>query len=417
MNKTLSSLLLELPVPFKQIDGVLHVEAQAHNGISRWLDNFDCISLCAPLLPERADEGSEGSMTWLPVTDLLSSGRLKLHPLPWGYHPLQHFKHQSMVADLFRGLIPEHRYLCFSNLGWLGSWGNIAADEASKAQRPYAVWLDWVLHEMPDANPGSMARQAFGRIKLSMLKRNSLRAVRNAALGLFHGNSVHQAYAPYCRQAQIVHDIHLKRSDIIDPQRLQQRLDRGDNTLRIGYAGRVHAMKGPLEWIDAVAAAINAERAKPGSQQGISATWIGDGPLLETARQRVAELGLQDCIHFPGNESNRSAVLDFLRGLDLFVFCHLTPESPRCLIEALMSGIPLLGYASPYASDLVASCPSAAEFVPMGDSAGLAQLLSGHLARLTQRRQMALDARVCGQNFSDEAVFQHRSQLIKDYLP
>ena len=412
MNKTLSSLLLELPVPFKQVDGILHVEAQAYNGISRWLDNFDCISLCAPLLPASADESSEGSMTWLPVTELLSSGRLKLHPLPWGYHPMEHFKHQSKVAQLFRRLIPEHRYLCFSNLGWLGSWGNIAADEASRAQRPYAVWLDWVLHEMPDANPGGVAKRAFGRIKLSMLKRNSLRAVRNAALGLFHGNSVHQAYAPYCRQAQIVHDIHLKRSDLIDEAGLQARLTRGDGLLRIGYAGRVHAMKGPLQWIDALAQAI---RGGPAGLH-IEATWIGDGPLLDAARSRVRELGLQEQIHFPGVENDRARVLAFLRSLDLFLFCHLTPESPRCLIEALMSGVPLLGYASPYAHDLVAASSQAGCFVPVGQSAELGELLRRQCSS-TELGERSRAAQRCGSAFSDEAVFRQRSDLIKAHLP
>jgi glycosyltransferase involved in cell wall biosynthesis len=413
MNTAINSLLLELPVPFKRIDGVLHVEAQAHNGISRWLDNFDRITLCAPLLPDDKIERIDGSVSWLPVTDLTADGRLNLQTLPWGYHPLDHFKQRRHVRELFKRLIPQHRYLCFANLGWLGSWGNIAADLAQSVGRSYAVWLDWVLHEMPNSQPGGPAKRAFGRIKLSMLKRNSLRAIRNASLGLFHGRSVLQAYAPHCAKAQLVHNIHLKRSDIISPEQLQQRLQRNDGRLRIGYAGRLHPMKGPLQWIDAIDAAIRA--AAPG--QVIEAIWIGDGPLLEDARRRVIELGRQEQIHFPGAETERSRVLDFLRSLDLFVFCHLTPESPRCLIEALMSGAPLLGYASPYASDLVAGCPSAAQFVDIGDSAGLAQLLGRHLALPALHRQMAQDARFCGQHFSDEAVFQHRSQLIKECLP
>ena len=413
MNKAINSLLLELPVPFKRINGVLHVEAQAHNGISRWLDNFDRITLCAPLLPDDAHDLIDGSLSWLPVADLLADSRLILQTLPWGYHPLDHFKQRGHVRKLFQRLIPQHRYLCFANLGWLGSWGNIAADLAQSAGRAYAIWLDWVLHEMPASQPGGLAKQAFGRIKLGMLKRNSLRAVRNASLGLFHGRSVHQAYAPHCAQAELVHNIHLKRTDIISPTQLLQRLSRADGRLRIGYAGRLHPMKGPLQWIAAVDGAIRA--AVPG--QVIEATWIGDGPLLAQARQRVIELGRQGQIHFPGAETERSRVLEFLRSLDIFLFCHLTPESPRCLIEALMSGTPLLGYASPYASDLVAGCPSAAQFVDIGDSAALAQLLGRHLARPNQRRQMAMDAHTCGQQFSDEAVFHHRSQLFKEYLP
>src|SRR6185503_14985780 len=47
-----NSLLLDLPVPFRRIDGVLHVEAQAHNGIQRWLDNFERVTVCAPCIPD-----------------------------------------------------------------------------------------------------------------------------------------------------------------------------------------------------------------------------------------------------------------------------------------------------------------------------------------------------------------------------
>ncbi|MEJ6006958.1 glycosyltransferase [Paucibacter sp. AS339] len=407
-----NSLLLELPVPFKRIAGVLHVEAQAHNGIARWLDNFDRLSLCAPLLPEAGDALLETSTSWLPVADLLQDGRLSLHTLPWGYHPLTHYQQRASVAALFERLIPQHRYLCFANLGWLGSWGNIAADLARAKGRDYAVWLDWVLHEMPPAEPGGLMRRAFGRLKLAMLKRNSLRAVRHATLGLFHGRSVQQAYAPFCLNPQLVHNIHLKRHDIIGEPALQQRLARDDGILRIGYAGRLHAMKGPLQWLSAVAGAIG--RAKPG--QRIQACWIGDGPMLEEARQWVRAHGLEGQIRFPGAVNDRAKVLEFLRSLDLFVFCHLTPESPRCLIEALMSGLPLLGYASPYAQDLVAARKGAGRFVDIGDSVALSHLLSQQLERPALRQTMARDAWACGQEFSDEAVFKHRSDLIKAHL-
>ena len=33
-----------------------------------------------------------------------------------------------------------------------------------------------------------------------------------------------------------------------------------------------------------------------------------------------------------------------LKARDVFVFCHKIPESPRCLIEALQCGVPIVGY-------------------------------------------------------------------------
>ena len=37
------------------------------------------------------------------------------------------------------------------------------------------------------------------------------------------------------------------------------------------------------------------------------------------------------------------------------MFCHKTPESPRNLIEALVSGAPIVGYDSPFPRDLIAA--------------------------------------------------------------
>ncbi|NBS96869.1 MAG: hypothetical protein EBT08_12105, partial [Betaproteobacteria bacterium] len=79
-----NSLLLDLPVPFYELDGILQVEAQAHNGLQRWLDNFDQITVCAPLAPA---DLIDPNVTWRAANDLLRDGRLRLEPMPWGYHP------------------------------------------------------------------------------------------------------------------------------------------------------------------------------------------------------------------------------------------------------------------------------------------------------------------------------------------
>ena len=42
-------------------------------------------------------------------------------------------------------------------------------------------------------------------------------------------------------------------------------------------------------------------------------------------------------VALPGFIRDRSAILKVLREAQVFVFCHKTPESPRNLIEALVS--------------------------------------------------------------------------------
>lgn len=403
-----NSLLLELPVPFRRLGGVLHVESQAHNGMARWLDNFDRLTVCAPVIPEHL---VDATMDWKPATDLLATGRLELHEMPWGYHPRDHLRHRARVRALFRQLIPRSRFLCFSNLGWLGAWGSIAASEADRAGRPYAVWLDWELHVTPIAAQANRVRRTLMNLRQGVERRRAIHAIRRASLGLFHGRTVYDAYAAIAREPHVVHDVHLKKADLIDDATLQRRLARGDGRIRIGYVGRVHGMKGPLDWVAALAAAC----AHPGADERIDAIWLGNGPLLEQAREDVRRRGLDHVIAFPGGEHDRGKVVEFFRSLDLFVFCHNTPESPRCLLEALMAGVPLVGYWSAFAEDLV-STEGGGDFVPIGDVDALAAAIVRQVEDTLLRRRNTDAARRSGTHFSDDAVFTHRSELIKRHL-
>jgi colanic acid/amylovoran biosynthesis glycosyltransferase len=217
---TTRDLLLDVGVPFRINSGVVFVEAQAHNGLLRWLDNFPRITLCAPVFPDGHDEPS---MRWIAVDGLLADGRLNVSPFPWGYDVKSHLKHAGSVRKALRKMIPQHRYLCFSNLGWLGAWGRIGVEEAYRSARPYAIWLDWVLHEMPVRVESNPLKRTWHRIQHGMLERTSIRDVRRCSLGLFHGRTVFDAYAPLCKTPRIVHDIHLGLSDIISTEELEER--------------------------------------------------------------------------------------------------------------------------------------------------------------------------------------------------
>ena len=400
------SLLLDLPVPFRRIGGVLHVDVPADVGILCWLDNFERVTVCAPCVPEAH---VDPTASWVPAEELLRRPGLTLHALPWGYHPRDHLRQRTSVRTLYRELVARHEFLCFANLGWAGAWGTVAADEARRARRPYAVWLDWVLHEMRPAASGGVARRCASAIRDGLEKRSSLRAVRGAALGLFHGRTVYDAYAPISRNPHVVHNVHLGRHDMIAAADLAARLARPAGRARIGYVGRAHERKGPLQWIDAME---RLARRLPG---GLEAVWLGDGPLLEECRAEVARRGLADVVFFPGAERDRAKVLAFFRSLDLFAFCHLTQESPRCLIESLMSGVPLVGYDSAYARDLVAEA-GGGDFVRVGDVDGLVDRLAVLLADGAARERLSRHALASGERFSVDAVFAHRSELIRQHL-
>jgi glycosyltransferase involved in cell wall biosynthesis len=404
-----SSLLLELGVPFRRSATGLLVEAQALNGLRLWCKHFDRVTVCAPELTQTLSNGS--TMVWEDPAELLASGRLVLEPLPWGYHPREHFRHRSTVMRRFDALVSSHRYLCFSNLGAFGAWGNFAVRAARRHKRQYSLWFDWVTHEVVANHHGSAKERFRNWVYAAITKRETYRAVRACSLGLFHGKTVYDAYARLCRRPELVHDVHVHPEDAISDIDLVSKIaDLGArSSIRIGYVGRAHPMKAPLQWIDAVAKTVNMLGA-----ERVEAVWLGDGPLLEEARARVRELHLEGCIRFPGFVADRSEVLAFLRQQDVLLFCHVTPESPRCLLEALISGLPLVGYESSFAHELVGD-RGGALLSPMGDSGALAVNLIRLASARDELRRLTQEAATSRKIYNDEALFAVRDELIKKY--
>lgn len=406
---SLSSLLLDVGVPFRMRSGELLLEAQAHHGVQRWLDHFDRVTLCAPIVPEAL---VDPSMQWIAATPLVQGGRLAVVALPWGYDVRGHMTHVAAVRRTFRVLIPRHDRLCFANFGWLGAWGRIGAEEAFAQDRRFAVWFDWVLQDMPLRPERNAAKRVWRKAERSVLRRLVLRDIRRASLGLFNGRTVFDAYASWSTNPRVVHDVHLTEADLITEAQLEARLARKEGPLRIVCVGRVHEMKGPRQWLDAVATAI-AERRGP---RGITATWFGDGPLLAEMRALVAARNLSAEVSFRGLEADRGRVAAALRDADLFLSCHLTPESPRTLIEALMSGLPIAAFSSAYALDLLAGNVEGGVFAAMGDSVALGRELARCLADPARLQRISRAAYSAGREYSDARVFKHRSDLIKEYV-
>jgi glycosyltransferase involved in cell wall biosynthesis len=99
----------------------------------------------------------------------------------------------------------------------------------------------------------------------------------------------------------------------------------------------------------------------------------------------------------------------------VFVFCHKTPESPRCLIEALMSGAAIVGYDSPYPRDLVGDAADRL-LVPRDGIPALARRLAELDADRAGLAALIQAAAAVGAGYSDREVFRHRSELIRRHL-
>jgi glycosyltransferase involved in cell wall biosynthesis len=408
-----ASILLVLPLPVKYGDGGdLLVESQAANGLDRWAENFDRVRAACILTPEE-QLAARSSILWRPARELAHADRVEVIPLPWAFSPRLFLRHRKEVTRRLRDLIRQSRYLFFGISYTWGDWASLGGLEALRQRRAYAVWTDLVDHQVVrfNAQRQPLLRRLYRRhvdANLVMFYHHYL--IRRCGLGLFHGRDCFDAYAPLCGNPHVVHNIHLKPHDAIAPVALAAKADaiEAGFPLRIGYVGRADASKGATDWLQVVKQLVDRG-------MDVRATWLGDGPLLEELRRQAQESGLGDRADFPGFEADRGKVLDFLRSLHILIFCHKVPESPRVLIESLVCGTPIVGYDSPYPRDLIGDS-GWGMLTPLHDCEALVRAIE-RLER--DRRELAAMVRgtsAAAVKFNDEAVFRHRSELIRAHL-
>jgi len=414
MNKALipddGSMYLVLPVPFRSVDGRLYVEAQAANGLDRWADNFSTLTVAAPVIPEPLLSTIAG-FVWREVDSLEHRSRIVCQPLPWAYSPKAFFKRYKPTRNLIASTIAASQHLQFAIGGLVGDWAAVAALEAIRQRRHYAIHTDRVEHELMQktASRASSLRRLKIAVEAPLMKRYHRHVIQHCSLGLWHGDDCFRAYAPWCKQNHLIHDVHTKQADLITDADIYLKLEdiRSNPTLNLCYVGRLDPMKAPLEWLAAIAAARD---------HGIKlqATWFGEGSLLEAAKQECSRLQLGNVVRFAGFIADRSELLTHLRSAHALVFTHITPESPRNLLEALVCGTPILGYDNAYAVNLL-EATGGGSLVPMHNTQALGGLIAslanhrGKLANLTQQ------AATAGRRFTDTAVFSERSELLKRY--
>jgi glycosyltransferase involved in cell wall biosynthesis len=400
-------LLLYAPAPVFGPPDEPWIERQAANGLRLWAAHFDRVIV---MMPHEDGPPPEG---WTPLgaTDAPRE-RIEIAPIPSAYRPDRFLRRLPAERRRIRALIARADYLSFAIGGLFGDWGAVACFEARAMGQPFAVWTDRVESEVVRRSAATGPWRARLRARLTSRPMAWLEraTIRRAHVGLFHGMEALEAYAPYCARPRLVHDVHLAPADHISPAELEaKRAACAAGPLRIAYAGRAEDAKGALDWIATLerlhAAGVDFE-----------AVWLGDGARRPEMDARVAALGMAGRVRLPGFVTDRGAVLRELRAAQVFLFCQKTPDSPRCLIEALISGTPLVGYDGAFARDLV-SAWGGGRFAPIGDVDRLAR----EVATLARDRALlaALIRRAAedGAPFSDVAVFAHRAEIIKRTLP
>lgn len=407
MSDTSNTLLIYAPVPiYAGPDGYL-LEDQACNGLRLWAENFDRVISMNPLEPGTPPP------TWIPVkSSAIDLGRVEIVALPTAYRPDRFLRHYGTVRRQISQLIDRAHFLSFSIGGLFGDWGSVACFEAHRKGRPFAVWTDRVESEVTRLH-SKTAPTLKARVRASLMHRPMAALertiIRRATVGLFHGAETYATYAPHARAAETVHDIHLRAEDQIPMEDLQAK-QAGvlQGPLKICYVGRADPMKGPDDWIQ-----VMADLKAAGVD--FHATWLGEGERWQDMKAQVERLGLADRVALPGFLRDRQAILKALREAHLFVFCHKTPESPRNLIEALVSGTPIVGYESLFPAELIAA-HGGGKLTARNDLKALASTLAGLAADRQQIADLIGRAARDGSAFNDVAVFKHRSEIIRAHL-
>ncbi len=404
------NMLLVIPVPFRRSKGALMIEAQATNGIDRWADNFEQVTVAAPVMPEELARTSNG-IVWKDESALMARERVKLVRLPWAYELTDFLRHYGAVKLLLRRHIRECSHLQFAIGALVGDWAAVAALEAAAQNRKFAIHADRVEHELllRVTRGASWPRRLKADVFAALMRRYHRRVIRKCSVGLWHGSDCFHAYSSWCPENFTIHDIHTKRSDYISEPALLKKVTglETSSVVDICYAGRLDPMKAPLDWLQAIA--VSRDLGAP-----IRAVWYGDGPLRNEAEAEISRLKLSEIVRMPGFVSDRGDLLAAIRNAHMMLFTHITPESPRCLIEALLSGTPIVGYESRFTGDLTDGF-GGGSFVPTNDWENLGRRIAFLATNRPALIQLIRNAARSGERFNDAAVFEERSRLVKQF--
>lgn len=399
----LDSLLLILPLPAYQVGNRIYIDDQACYGLDLWLENFSNVVLACPT--QTCDQPPNATK---PIDSISSADRLAFEGLPYAYTPVAFLACLSKTAGRLAKLIDGSKYLHFAIGGFWGDWGAVSAIVASNKRRPFAVWTDRVESGVMAFQSSTMSgpRKYYYALNARLASVLERIVIRRSSVGLFNGMDCYRAYAPFCKNPRLVANFnYAKGTHITDSELVARLAGLGDRNVKLVYVGRAHKDKGIFDWIDALST----------TEGNYSATWFGDGPELEQARAIVDARQLGGKIRFAGTAPH-GQILKELKQYDAFIFCHKTQESPRCLIEALACGLPILGYESDYAKELI-SQNSGGVLSPIHDVGALSVSLQHVLANRDRLMDLSRAAALDGKRFNSEATFRHRSDLIKRIPP
>lgn len=401
-----NSLLLVIPTVLELDHGAIRFDRDFSNNLEAYLAAFECVTVACPAARHA------GTFPGTRTLDEIPGGeRVRTIVLPEPYREDRYFLNLRRVSALLREEIGRARYILISPHAPF-DWSTLAAELCIAMGRRYNMEADW---NLPETSHYIWSRMRFGpnklrkRLWLAYHNPKYWRALRGSSLSLLQGEDVYNEYRTIAPNAHAVLNVQITDKEKIPAARLKAKLASvfEDRRLRLVYAGRAIEMKGPLYWLDAL-------RRLRDDDVAVEARWFGTGELLLEMERYIAEHGLGAVCRLEGS-ADRAAVFAAMQDADAFLFCHMGKESPRCLVEALASGAPLVGFGSDYSRSLVREHGGGA-FVEPGDSAGLARLVARLDRDRAEVRKLISEAAESGRHLDRDRAIQQRIDLMKQYL-
>ena len=407
-NMMNGTLLLVIPPVVRVVNGGYEVEVDFSHNLRAYLANFSHVTFaCSALSVEKA---AGIILRSLPLEEVQNKERLSYIPLPYAYREDRYLRHYFQTRRLLRSEIAKATHLLFSPYAKY-DWPTLAAKQAIKMKRKYDLEADV---DYPSLQRFGLASMPPGlkKTRRMMWMRSFSKAfeecLRHSSISLLQGQDVFNAFKDVAPNPHKVLNVQVSSEDHISPDRLNEKVAHigQHKSLTIAYAGQMIARKGPIDWLKAVQGAVEAG-------VDLRATWFGSGPLMPEMRQEVERRKIDKFVTFGGNVS-REEIMANLQRTDIFLFCHKTAESPRCLGEALACGCALVGYGTAYPRELVAS-HGGGEFAKMDNWQELASIIASLAQHRPKLARQVREAAASGKLLDREAAMQNRIDLIKKY--
>lgn len=402
------ALLLVTHVVLREGAHGLQIDDQTAAGIVQWCKHFQHVTYYGVI--EDSGRPLGNSSTWVDIGTFEDAQNCRVLALPNAYRVGRMLGQYRKVRDILSDAIPRHSHLCFTIGGMIGDWPAVAALEAVRQERSFSAWIDRVESAVIKnrlRGGSSIQKRLAAKVILPLMERYTEHILRKSGAALLQGMDTFNHYSSSAPNPHCTYDTHTTKADEILPSALSLKTEAAiaGAPLKILYVGRADAMKGPMDWLDVLDALYRMKIS-------FDATWIGDGPVLESMRSRVRRSSFAEQVHFPGFEGNREALLQAMKRSDLFLYCHKTPESPRSLIEALVCGCPIVGYETAYPRGLVQE-RGGGIFSPLNDVRALAEQIA-NLDRNRAALSSLIDAAAAsGRLYNEDAVYAYRANLMR----